>query len=539
MTSRPSTRLLAVLAAVVALLTLLGSAPAQAAASPVLVTVTNETGAAGPVRLYVLGTDLASGRLGYADASGTFTPWPSVAPGDPSPAPDVSVPGPASGASARVAIPRGMSGRIYYTIGSGLELRLVRTDTGATGLVQPAPWVSGDASASRLVDWSEFTYTDSGSLWINATQVDQFAIPAAVTVTDAAGTRTTGTLVTGGRQHVIDSLAGDPATAGSVVRAPDGTVLRVVAPSHASRAGTVSPDLLNADIDRAWSAYTTRPLTIVPFAGQSVTFTGRTVGTTMVFTDRSGAVVHTVAKPSSVDVLECAGALLAPNDLTAGPIARTLCAALNRGTLGTSDVEPVTDPAAYYVAGGNPYARVIHASMADSRAYAFAFDDVASQESLVQADNPSAVTIRLQPFGSSGASPTSAPTATTTAPASPQPTAATSAAPTPTATTSPVTSPTPSPTATTPATTPTPSGSGSPASLPVTLTATAPGWAWLVLGPGTGPQLITVAVAGGSTSRAAVDGPGRVRIDLSGPVGTDEVTVTGTGSLGTVAVVLP
>jgi hypothetical protein len=40
-----------------------------------------------------------------------------------------------------------------------------------------------------------------------------------------------------------------------------------------------------------------------------------------------------VTKPSTAGVWGCAGALAAPNDLVAGPIARTLCAALQRGTL--------------------------------------------------------------------------------------------------------------------------------------------------------------------------------------------------------------
>ena len=73
----------------------------------------------------------------------------------------------------------------------------------------------------------------------------------------------------------------------------------------------------------------------------------------------------------------CAGDLPAPNDLVVGPISRTLCAALNRGTLGTVDVQPSTDPAAFYRNGAvNHYARVIHQNMVDGKAYAFAFEDI-------------------------------------------------------------------------------------------------------------------------------------------------------------------
>jgi hypothetical protein len=44
-----------------------------------------------------------------------------------------------------------------------------------------------------LFDWSEFTFNDHG-LWLNSTQVDQFAVPHTVGVTgDDGTTSTTGT----------------------------------------------------------------------------------------------------------------------------------------------------------------------------------------------------------------------------------------------------------------------------------------------------------------------------------------------------------
>ncbi|ABY23788.1 glucan endo-1,3-beta-glucosidase [Renibacterium salmoninarum ATCC 33209] len=65
--------------------------------------------------LYVLGTDLASGRLGYVRQDGTFLAWPKGA-NPPSPAPDASIAGPNNGGTATLQVPKGVSGRIYLEI---------------------------------------------------------------------------------------------------------------------------------------------------------------------------------------------------------------------------------------------------------------------------------------------------------------------------------------------------------------------------------------------------------------------------------------
>jgi hypothetical protein len=89
-----------------------------------------------------------------------------------------------------------------------------------------------------------------------------------------------------------------------------------------------------------------------------------------------------------------------------------------------------------------------------------------------------------------------------------------------------------SPTATDP--TPEP-GDDSTRSVNVVLASDHPGYATLNLGTGTTAGLVTVQVQGGSTARVAVNGPGRVRTDLSGPAGARVVTITSTGMLGQVS----
>jgi len=384
--------------------------PASAAVGPTLlpVTVTNHTGRGDTVYLYVLGVNLSTGRLGYVNAGGTFTPWPAGG-NPPTPAPDVSIAGPGNAASTTIRVPRGVSGRVYFSLGRKLNFFLT-----ADGLVQPAPWAAGDPNRDILFDWSEFTYNDSG-LWLNSSQVDMFAVPHTVSVTNGSGvTKSAGALVANGRQKVINSIKAQPGWAGSVYTRSDGTVLRVLAPGKAADAGQLSATYLDSYITSAWNAYTSKTLTVVPFADQpNIKYFGRTSGTVMNFTNAAGQRVASFNKPTSANVWGCDGNLGAPNDQIIGPIARTLCAALNRGTLGTIDTQPSTNAADFYKNNpANQYAKIVHANMADGKAYAFAFDDVGNFESLVNDGGPRSAGITLSPFGAGGPTPPTAPPTT-------------------------------------------------------------------------------------------------------------------------------
>ena len=507
---------LATLAAVLSLVSgLVFVLPVRAVPATLPFEVTNNSGRS-DVRLYVVGVDLQTNQLGYVDAGGVFHSWTLPSAGSPVPAPDISINGPSDGAQATLGIPRDVSGRVYFSFGAPLTFQLV-----SGGLVQPAPWSPSDPNADVLFDWSEFTYSASG-IWLNSSQVDQFAAPHEVIATGTDGQiQTAGAMVAGGRQRVIDTIRSLPDFARSVVTAADGSVLRVLAPGKATAAGLMSTTYLDPAIQAAWNRYRSDTLTVQPFGSGQAGYAGHTRGDQLVFTDTSGDTVASFARPSTQDVWDCAGALAAPNDPVVGPIARTLCAALQRGTLATVPVQPGTDPSTFYrSAPANLYSAAIHANMADGLAYGFAFDDVGDQESLVHQADPVSAGIVLGPLGSS---PTPAATTTSSGPV--------------TTTTS-----GPAPSMTAPAAAPSTStlavlaaGSGMQVDLPEQQS----GYATLVLGDGTGPGLVTTVVQGGSTTTAAVAGSGRVRIDLSGPPGPDTVTVSSTGPLGSVQIELP
>ncbi|MFF1450494.1 glycoside hydrolase family 64 protein [Streptomyces sp. NPDC058274] len=372
-------------------------APSRAeAAVPATIPLTfkNNSGRSDPVYIYDLGTLLSTGQQGWADANGTFHAWPAGG-NPPTPAPDASIAGPANGQSKTIRIPK-FSGRIYFSFGKKLDFRLT---TG--GLVQPAVQNPSDPNRNILFNWSEYTLNDSG-LWINSTQVDMFSAPYAVGVQLADGsTKSTGHLKAGGYNGFFSALRGQPGGWANLIQtAPDGTVLRALAPGHGIENGALPSTVMADYVNRVWQKYSSSTLTVTPFANEPNTkYFGRVSGNVMNFTNSAGAVVTSFQKPDSDSIFGCYKLLDAPNDLVRGPISRTLCAGFNRSTLLTNPNQPDTSSAGFYQdTVTNHYARKIHAQMADGKAYAFAFDDVGNYESLVHDGNPQQAYVTLDPF---------------------------------------------------------------------------------------------------------------------------------------------
>ncbi|QUQ66489.1 glycoside hydrolase family 64 protein [Kutzneria sp. CA-103260] len=377
-------------AAATAAAALTAAAPAQAAVPATIpLKITNNSGRGDAVYLYDLGTNLATGQQGWADANGTFHAWPAGG-NPPTDAPDASIAGPGNGGSVTIKIPK-FSGRIYFSYGQKLVFKLA---TG--GLVQPAVQNPSDPNRNILFNWSEYTLNDSG-IWINSTQVDMFSAPYSVGV----GAKTEGKLKAGGYNAVLNGLKSQAGGWGGLVQtAPNGSVLRALSPGHGVETGALTESAMNDYVNRVWSKYSSATLTVTPFADQPNTkYFGKVSGNTMNFTNGSGQVVTSFQKPDASSIFGCFKLLDAPNDLVRGPISRTLCAGYNRGTLLTSANQPDNNAGDFYKdAVTNQYARLIHAQMADGKAYAFAFDDVGNFESLVNDGNPASATMTLDPF---------------------------------------------------------------------------------------------------------------------------------------------
>ncbi|WP_435799004.1 glycoside hydrolase family 64 protein [Streptomyces avermitilis] len=382
--------------ALAAVLLTIGGPPSAEAAVPATIPlkVTNNSGRGEPVYIYNLGTLLTTGQQGWADANGAFHAWPAGG-NPPTPAPDASIPGPAAGQTKTIQIPK-FSGRIYFSYGQKLVFKLT---TG--GLVQPAVQNPSDPNRNILFNWSEYTLNDSG-LWINSTQVDMFSAPYAVGVQRADGsTVNTGHLKSGGYNGFFTALRGQPGGWANLIQTrSDGTVLRALSPGHGLESGALPASVMDDYVNRVWQKYSSSTLTVTPFTDQPNTkYYGRVSGGVMNFTNSAGAVVTSFQKPDADSIFGCHKLLDAPNDLVRGPISRTLCAGFNRSTLLVNPNQPDTTTAGFYQdVVTNHYARKIHAQMVDGKAYAFAFDDVGNQESLVHDGNPLQAYLMLDPF---------------------------------------------------------------------------------------------------------------------------------------------
>ncbi|WP_435835554.1 glycoside hydrolase family 64 protein [Streptomyces avermitilis] len=382
--------------ALAAVLLTIGGPPSAEAAVPATIPlkVTNNSGRGEPVYIYNLGTLLTTGQQGWADANGAFHAWPAGG-NPPTPAPDASIPGPAAGQTKTIQIPK-FSGRIYFSYGQKLVFKLT---TG--GLVQPAVQNPSDPNRNILFNWSEYTLNDSG-LWINSTQVDMFSAPYAVGVQRADGsTVNTGHLKSGGYNGFFTALRGQPGGWANLIQTrSDGTVLRALSPGHGLEGGALPASVMDDYVNRVWQKYSSSTLTVTPFTDQPNTkYYGRVSGGVMNFTNSAGAVVTSFQKPDADSIFGCHKLLDAPNDLVRGPISRTLCAGFNRSTLLVNPNQPDTTTAGFYQdVVTNHYARKIHAQMVDGKAYAFAFDDVGNQESLVHDGNPLQAYLTLDPF---------------------------------------------------------------------------------------------------------------------------------------------
>ena len=268
------------------------AAPAHAAVPATIpLKITNNSARGEQVYLYNLGTELSTGRQGWADASGTFHPWPTGG-NPPTPAPDASIPGPAAGRSTTIRMPK-FSGRVYFSYGRKLVFKLT---TG--GLVQPAVQNPTDPNRNILFNWSEYTLNDSG-LWINSTQVDMFSAPYAVGVQRAdESTANAGRLKPGGYSGFFNALRGQPGGWANLVQTrPDGTVLRALSPLYGLETGALPTTVMDDYINRVWQKYSTSTLTVTPFADQpSTKYHGRVSGGVMNFTNSAGRHRHQLRK---------------------------------------------------------------------------------------------------------------------------------------------------------------------------------------------------------------------------------------------------
>jgi hypothetical protein len=312
-----------------------------------------------------------------------------------------SIPVPASGLS--MPLPKLSAARMYVSLGA--PLRIAISSSGVPN--SPPGWVASDPNYDVLFDWVEFTFDSTG--WNgNTTAVDMFGLPLQIALNGSSGTQTVGTLP-GGRNAILDGLAGTAGWSGTVVTGPAqglGTTLalRAIAPFHAIDNGTFDAHYLDAYIGSTWNEYAGNSLTMKTSAWG--TYTGQVSNGTLTFTQPGQASIS-FAEPSTYDVFANSGTLAAdpcgsaPSTacLVQGQMADALSAAWNRTTLGIDSTVPACTSSEFYTTTPtNEYAKLIHANSVRGLAYGFGFDDSCDYSSFIADRAPTSVTITIEPF---------------------------------------------------------------------------------------------------------------------------------------------
>ncbi|WP_456340841.1 beta-1,3-glucanase family protein [Streptomyces mirabilis] len=280
-----------------------------------------------------------------------------------------------------------MDGRIAE-LGSPLYIPVSPDDQGWGGPDLRNP---NDPNTDVYYDWYEYTYVfGQVAFGGNTTQVDQFGFPMTSRLTQTSRGYDTTRGITLTRAQVMSQYA---ASVGAAFK-PLQNTYRIIAPrsSDLFLAGGSQANHLQSTIDQTWSCHSTHPFRLTRLGE---TFTGGVSGTTLTFT-KNGAGPYTLQKPSSPDVVACAGALASGSD-PEKQLGAEFCAAFNRGV--ALDTSAWYTPSAYYTGGvKNDYAAFLHTVGLGRRAYAFPYDDINDQSSvqiLGNANPPTALTLGI------------------------------------------------------------------------------------------------------------------------------------------------
>ena len=369
----------------------------------------NTHGAWADSQIYVeiLGSNVTTGALSWVNANGTVTAA-SIA--DNTAANAVTGPDGHTypnyaftlAQSHLLKLPPLNGGRIYISLGAPMYIPIQAGNP--LGYAGPNPLNTSDPNGNTHYDWYEFDWGGSAdALFINTTQVDDFGLPMTLDVWGTGGTFHQQTGITESIAAIdLEYAAQTPAA----FQAPQGGIaavspLRIWAPAHLSfDSGGANANYLDSYVNAIWAQYATTPLTLF-LDNDSHEYTGTTSATGFNFTEvnlnngaYAGPQTYTVGKPSTQDLLLCAGSMAyAASTLTSQEAGVTLaleaqfCAAFNRHVMGNA--ASWTVPADFYQAApANDYAAFWHAHSIAGLSYGFAFDDVSNQSSSIVGAHP-------------------------------------------------------------------------------------------------------------------------------------------------------
>ncbi|KAL1633438.1 hypothetical protein SLS58_011069 [Diplodia intermedia] len=349
------------------------------------------------VHAYITGTDIQRNARFFLRADGTTPYYPANPPSDGAPLEqDCAIKLGEAGSSTPATIPHLSSARIYFAIGK-LHFALNHNDSGTNpDLVEPS---STDAT-NRNVKWgfAEFTW-NAERMYANISFVDFVGLPIALALKSRSGsTSHVSGLAAGGLATVckkLESVGGDWA---KLVITSGGEYVRALSPVQGA---VLHPQLLagyyDGYVSSVWQKY--QDATLLVRTGASTTLRGHVENGVLTVGGES------FAKPSTAAVFDNASGPFDTNGASQQRknIIPPLCADFNRSTLLENRETPDPDGRKDYYRNAvtNHYAKIVHATTADGKGYAFPYDDVTpvggkDQSGLVQSTDPQTLTVTVE-----------------------------------------------------------------------------------------------------------------------------------------------
>ncbi|WP_454916082.1 beta-1,3-glucanase family protein [Xanthobacter sediminis] len=306
-------------------------------------------------------------------------------------------------------LPQLVGMRIYVSVDKPLKVNTSRD--GVPGA--PAGWVPNDPNFNTIFDWAEFTWVKDGlsTLGGNLTQVDMVGLAMRIDLTGLDSdlktvvTKKAGFAVaakTTARQTFFNTLlkAGAPWNA-LVMRDSARKPIRVISPYHGMEMGWFPRSQLQSYINQVYQRYATKTLSGTT---EGVTFTGKTVGTTLVFTQPKTGASFRFPKPDSFKAYT---GNFVPTPLPSDPvlerrgraIGALLQGAFMRSTLlANTNLNACKKAQFYKNAPVNVYASTLHTLAIGGKAYAFGYDDTCEQSSYIGVHKPRSLVLTLGPL---------------------------------------------------------------------------------------------------------------------------------------------
>ena len=292
-------------------------------------------------------------------------------------------------ASGQVTMPASLQGgRVYISLGAPLCLAVPQNNS---GIALPDVNNPSDPNANTYWDYYEYTYVFGRVAFGGDTsQVDEFGFPISARVQQASSSTDSSTGFLVSRQAILNHFLNDSDPGYQQLV----NSYHVLAPRTSTAFSSSSASqAMQSYINAVWQQYASSPFTLTVL-GQ--TYSGGVQSDGALHFSLQGTSGYVVQEPAAADVWGCSGALATGNAVELA-LEAEFCAAFTRGVAGNTS--EWWERSQYYQGPAySQYAGYLHSVALGGRTYAFPYDDVNDQSSVIILPNtapPDRVTLTL------------------------------------------------------------------------------------------------------------------------------------------------